>query len=140
VGDQRNGFTGGGATWGDPRRLTDEEVRQMRSEAGQRVEQLRELRDELVEAGRSVEDLQAVMEAMRRLGDESLYGDPRQVSELQSEILDALKRFEFGLRREVEGEGERRGALGASDEVPEGYRNLVEEYYRSLARGGGGGR
>jgi len=54
-------------------------------------------------------------------------------------MLNRLKRLEFGLRRDVEGEGERRATLTGSDEVPEGYRTLVEEYYRALARNGGNG-
>jgi hypothetical protein len=53
-------------------------------------------------------------------------------------MLDRLKMLEFGLRREVEGEAERRATLTGADEVPDGYRRLVEEYYRALARGGSG--
>jgi hypothetical protein len=49
-------------------------------------------------------------------------------------MLDQLKRIEFGLRRDVEGETTRGATLTGSDDVPEGYRTLVEEYYRSLAR------
>ena len=37
---------------------------------------------------------------------------------------------------EGEGEADRRATLTGSDEVPDGYRNLVEEYYRALARSG----
>ena len=57
------------------------------------------------------------------------------VAGLQEEILNRLKRLEFGLRREVEGEAERGATLTGSEEVPDGYRDLVEEYYRALARG-----
>jgi len=34
----------------------------------------------------------------------------------------------------VEGAEGERPRLGGSDEVPAGFRELVEEYYRSLAR------
>jgi hypothetical protein len=50
-------------------------------------------------------------------------------------MLDRLKRMEFGLRREVEGTTGRNPTLTGSDAVPDGYRGLVEEYYRALARG-----
>jgi hypothetical protein len=51
-------------------------------------------------------------------------------------MLDRLKRIEFTLRREVEGEADASApTLTGTDEVPDGYRTLVEEYYRSLARG-----
>jgi hypothetical protein len=55
-------------------------------------------------------------------------------------MLSRLKRLEFGLRRDVEGEADQRATLTGADEVPDGYRRLVEEYYRTLARGGPGGR
>jgi hypothetical protein len=95
------------------------------------------LRQELVEAGQSAEDLQAVIEAFQRLQDEGVYADREALADIHREMLDRLKRMEFSLRREVEGEAELRGSLTGSDEVPEGYRELVEEYYRALARSGG---
>ncbi len=131
--------TSGGATRGNPRALSPEEIRQFRSEFGQRSEQARGLRDELRQAGRPVEELQAVLDAMARLEREGTYDNPAQVAGLQAEILELLKQLEFGLRREVEGDAQRRATLTGSDEVPEGYRKLVEEYYRALARGGGNG-
>jgi hypothetical protein len=142
VGGQVPPFSGGGATRGDPRRLSDEEVRQFRREFSQREGQVRDLRDRLSAAGADASDLDAVLQAMRRLQQEPIYGNPAQVADLQEQILESLKRLEFGLRREVEGAGERRAALSGSDDVPDAYRKLVEEYYRKLAggRGPGGGR
>jgi len=46
-----------------------------------------------------------------------------------------LKRFEFGLRRQVETDTSTI-VLSGSDEVPDEFRKLVEQYYRSLARQG----
>ena len=138
VGDDRVGSPYGGATRGDPRRLSPEEIRQYRSEFGQRADQVRDLRNQLRESGRPVEDLQAVLEAMERLQAEDVYADPSQLANLHEDILNQLKRLEFGLRRDVEGEADRRATLTGSDEVPDGYRRLVEEYYRTLARSGSG--
>ncbi len=131
----------GGATRGNPRPLTPEEIRQFRNEIGQRGDQVREMQQQFREAGRSEQELQAVLEAMARLEREGTYSDPTQVNLLQEKILNTLKRLEFGLRREVEGDSSRGATLRGADEVPEGYRELVEEYYRALARGrsGGGG-
>jgi hypothetical protein len=131
-----------GALRRDPRPFTAEEIRQFRSEFGQRNDQVRSLQNRLREAGQgSAQDLQAVLEAMARLEREGIYANPAQVAALNEEILNSLKRLEFGLRREVEGEPEQGATLTGSDEVPDGYRALVEEYYRALARGrpGGGG-
>jgi chromosome segregation ATPase len=132
----------GGATRGNPRRLSPEEVRQFRREFLQREDQVRDLSDQLSAAGQDAGDLQAVLRAMERLQRDAIYDDPAQVAQLQDEILQMLKRLEFGLRREVEGPSEGRAALGGSDDVPDEYRALVEEYYRKLAgsgrRGGSG--
>jgi Domain of unknown function (DUF4175) len=131
----------GGATGGAPRPLSPDEIRQFRREFGQRGEQLRGLQNQLREAGVPTGELQAAVDAMARLQRQGIYSNPAQVAELQNDILDRLKRLEFGLRRQVEGETGRGVTLTGSDEVPDGYRKLVEEYYRALARGrarGGG--
>ena len=44
-----------------------------------------------------------------------------------------MKRFEFALRRKVEGDSNQ-VLLSGSDEVPAEFKGMVEEYYRSLAR------
>jgi len=138
--DRRGGSNFGGAVRGDPQPFTDEEIRQLRGEFGQRSDQVRELQDRLREAGQgSAQDLQAVLEAMARLEREGVYADPGQVAGLNEDILNSLKRLEFGLRREMQGEPEQGATLTGSDEVPDGYRELVEEYYRALARGRPGG-
>ncbi|MEQ9398861.1 MAG: DUF4175 family protein [Longimicrobiales bacterium] len=139
--DANAGPPSGGATRGNPRALSEEEIRQYTREFGQRADQVRNLRNQLQQAGRPVEDLQAVLEAIARLSRDGTYDNPAVVAGLNEEIVEMLKRLEFGLRREVEGEGERRATLTGSDEVPAGYRALVEEYYKALARSGrpGGG-
>ena len=68
-----------------------------------------------------------------------VYGDLPQIRLLQAQIEENLRRLEFLLRREVEGETAGRAALTGSDEVPAGFRRMVEEYFRNLARGGGRG-
>ena len=60
----------------------------------------------------------------------------KEAARLQAAVTDGLKAFEFALRRRVEGEAGDPVRLGATDEVPAAFRALVEEYYRSLARGG----
>ena len=136
--DRANDSPFGGATRGAPPPLTADEIRQLSREFGARLDQAETLQDRLEEAGRPAQELQAVLDAMARLEREGIYGNPAQVADLQQQILDSLKRLEFGLRREVEGEADRRATLSGSDEVPDGYRDLVEEYYRALARARGG--
>ena len=47
-------------------------------------------------------------------------------------MLEQLKRFEYQLRREVDGESEEL-FLAGSDEVPTGFRDLIDEYFKALA-------
>jgi hypothetical protein len=74
---------------------------------------------------------------MRALERARVYDDPEEAARLQAAVADGLKAFEFALRRRLEGAGGEQVRLGAGDQVPPGFRALVEEYYRSLARGGG---
>ena len=64
--------------------------------------------------------------------DNQTAGAPRGLAELAAQLAQQLREFEFSVRRDLAGSGAPR-FLGGSDEVPPGYRNLVEEYYRSLA-------
>jgi hypothetical protein len=59
-------------------------------------------------------------------------GDPRGLQQLQSAV-DHLKRFEFELRKKI-GTDSQQLFLSGSDEVPNGFRQAIEEYYRSLAK------
>jgi hypothetical protein len=129
----------GGATRGNPRRLSAGEVRQFRREFLERSDQVRNLEARLDEAGLDAADLQAVIQAMQRLQGNGIYDDPTQVALLQDEILETLKRLEFGLRRQVEGGSDGPASLAGSGDVPDEYRRLVEEYYRKLAASGRGG-
>jgi len=49
-------------------------------------------------------------------------------------VTEGMKRFEYGLRRKIEGTGNQ-VLLSGSDEVPEQFRKLVEQYYKSLSKG-----
>ena len=73
-------------------------------------------------------ELDEVLRAMRQLDDDRVYKDARELERLQTLVAEGLKRFEFGLRRKVEDAQGDQPALTATDEVPRGYRDLVEEY------------
>jgi len=120
------------------RRPSADEIRQFQREMRRRSEEVRDLRRKLGEAGRDGEELDGVLRAMRRLQVGSIYDNPAQVARLQEDVLLGLKGLEFGLRRAVEGGGGRAAVFTGSDDVPDGYRALVEEYYRALARTRGG--
>ena len=62
-----------------------------------------------------------------------VYADAKGLEQLQAAAIDKLKKFEFTLRRKAES-GNDSLSLSGSDQVPDGFRQAIEEYYRSLAR------
>jgi len=126
--ESRDGFPG----------FNDGDVRQFRREFGERREEAERLRDQLREEGIETGELDGIVERLRQLERDRPYGDPRGLAELQALVIQGLKEFEYVLRRELGGADDRELLLTGSDEVPDGYRELVEEYYRSLAEERGG--
>jgi hypothetical protein len=109
------------------------EARQFRRELRERVGEADALRRELQAEGIDVEDLESIIARLRALDDRLVYGDSGALGRLRTEVIQGLKEFEYALRRELlAGDGQKR-ILGGSDEVPDGYRELVEEYYKALA-------
>ena len=78
--------------------------------------------------------LDEIIAAMQQLEDQRVYQDVTELLRLQTFVAEELKRFEFSLRRLSDQEAIQI-VLSGSDEVPEEFRALVEEYYRSLAQG-----
>ena len=70
---------------------------------------------------------------MRELDDLRRYQDPEEIARLQTFVIEELKRFEYRLRREITEENEDL-FLAGNEEMPAEFRELVEEYFRSLAQ------
>jgi hypothetical protein len=135
IGDTRGGWNNGGWGYGDrrPGRLTPDDIRQFRGEIRQWTNEARELRRLLGEENIDPRDLDALLRALRQLDDERVYQDAAELERLQTFVTEGVKRFEYGLRRRAEGQANE-VVLSGSDEVPEQFRKLVEEYYRSLSK------
>ena len=113
--------------------MTPEDIRQLRAEARQYTNEAQDLRGMLRGEDIDPRELDEIVSALRRLQDDRIYQDVAELARLQAFVADSLKRFEFGLRRQVDANT---GAivLSGSDEVPEEFRKLVEQYYRSLGQ------
>ncbi len=61
------------------------------------------------------------------------YDDPKALEQLRIAALERMKKAEFNLRRKLDA-GNESLALSGSDEVPPGFRQAIEEYYRQLAK------
>jgi hypothetical protein len=109
-------------------------ARQLRADVRERLAEAQALRRELAQAGRDVAQLEEAIRDLRALDNAGVWTNVLDVQRLQASLVDGLKQFEFGLRRDVLGAGREQVFLSGTDEVPEAFRKLVEEYYRQLSR------
>jgi hypothetical protein len=130
-GQGQQGQGGGG-------RLNREDERQFTREFREQMQELSELRRELAQEGIDVGELDQVINQMGGMDNRGTIGEALGVALLEAEVIQGLKEFEFNLRRQLQLDDDQRLFLSGSDAVPEGYRELVEEYYRELARRRGG--
>lgn len=115
-------------------KLDPEDVRQFAREFREQRQSAEALRRDLKQMGVDPADLDRMIEQMRQLENGRNYDDPVSLERLQQSLVEGLKAFEFALRRQVEGEDRGRPVLGASGDVPAGFRQMVDEYYRSLSK------
>ncbi len=92
------------------------------------------MRRELQSQGRNVEDLTQLIEDLRRIESARAFNDPDELARLRTAVVQGFKEFEFGLRRQMVGNEADRPALGGNENVPPGYRDMVNEYFKSLSR------
>jgi hypothetical protein len=116
------------------RRLTEEEMRQYQREIRERRTDAEQLRRLLQGQGPGEQDLRRLIEGLRALESPRLFDDPAEFERLRQSVVEGMKQFEYALRRQVQGTDREQLFLSGSDDVPPGYRELVEEYYRSLSR------
>ena len=108
------------------------DIRQWGREYQERAGEAQELRRLLTEEGFDVGDLDAIIQRMRELDDLQRYRDPEVIAGLQTFVLEELKRFEYRLRREIDEENDDL-FLAGNEEMPDQFRDLVEEYFRALS-------
>jgi len=139
-GDGGNAF-GGPFGWSGsgnrrPGTFDPRDIRQWQREFRERGMEAQELQRILrAENFDEVGDLGDIIQAMRLLDDPRAYQDVGEIVRLQTFVLEGLKRFEYRLRREVDGETDDLFLLAGTDEVPSEFRDLIEEYFKSLAEG-----
>ncbi len=113
--------------------FTPSDVRQFRREFRERRAEAERLQESLEAQGIDAGELETIIDRLGRLESSRVWGDPKGLAELQAEVIQGLKEFEYVLRRQLGGGDERELLLTGSDDVPPGYRELVEEYYKALA-------
>ena len=140
-GGQAQGRNGNSMAGGMPRgeggggRLSPDDARQFAREMRERLNDAESLRRDLQKEAVNTGELDKAIQGMRSLANENLVADESAIARLKGQVLEGLKGFEFDLRRALSGADRDRVLLGRTGDVPEGYRQFVEEYYRSLAGG-----
>ncbi|MBA2260442.1 MAG: hypothetical protein H0W18_16235, partial [Acidobacteria bacterium] len=111
--------------------MSSQDARQFRSEVRQLVgsaEQLRRSADKVDQQA-----LNDILKKLRELDNDKVFQDPASFDRLQAQAAEAVKRFEFNLRRRAELQGNE-VLLSGDGDVPEEFRKLVEQYYKSLSK------
>jgi hypothetical protein len=130
--DQSSGGQGQSDQAGQ-RRLDPEDIRQFRGESRQWMDEAQQLRGRVLAEGIDPGDLDDILKQLRQLDDDRVYKDASELQRLQSLVTEGLKRLEYTLRRQTETQ-DKEVVLSAADEVPDAFRPLVEQYYRSLSK------
>ena len=123
---------------GQPQLVGPSEARQFARELRARREALDSLQADLEGLGLEAGDLEAIGNALQGLERGNAFATAEGMERLQSAVLERLKAFEFALRRRLAGDEVNRPLMMPLDDLPPAFREMVAEYYRSLARRGGG--
>ena len=114
--------------------FTVEEARQLSRELRARREAAQELRRSLAGTGVDTRDLDRAIARLGALDGAAVLGDEKALQRLRAGMIEAMQAFEFALRRKI-GTAETSGpVLGGGEGVPAQYREMVNEYFKSLAK------
>lgn len=113
----------------------NEDERQLNRELQQRLTDAQELRPLLDRNSTQMQNLERVIDSLRRVGDYTNDSSPEQIARLKSAI-DYMRKLELDLARDLDRLNQKDKYFFAEDnEAPGNYQKLVEEYYKSLAKG-----
>jgi hypothetical protein len=126
-------YNGDPRSWGGYGRWNPDDIRQFRGQFREWANDAEALRRQLQQAGMNPRELDEFLRDLKAFDNDRVYTDPRGLEALQAAAIDKLKKVEFSLRRKAE-TGNDSLSLSGSDQVPEGFRQAIEEYYRSLAK------
>ena len=113
--------------------------RQLQNQARNLANDAADVRRQLQQAGIAPKDLTPVddvVKALRELGGDKALNNPKGLQELYSAALDKFKALDFAIRKRLDTSNEAL-YLSGSEDVPESFRTLIQEYYRQLAKKGG---
>jgi hypothetical protein len=116
------------------------DTRQLANQARQLATDAQNVKNQLQKAGVAPKDLQPVddvVKALQNLGNEKNLQNPAGLQELYQTAVDRFKALEFEIRKRTDTSNANL-FLSGSEDVPPSFRSLIEEYYRTLSKKGGG--
>jgi hypothetical protein len=113
--------------------FTAEDARQLSAELRDRRDGAQQLRRAVQGTGIDTRELDRAIARLGALDGAQVLGDPEALRQLQAGVIESLKSFEFALRRKLDASQAGGPALGGLDRVPAQYRELVNQYFKSLA-------
>jgi hypothetical protein len=113
--------------------LTAEEQRALDQQYRELARDAAGLKDLLAQEPDFSKMAQDLVRSMQDL-DARQFGNTQQLEALQNELTDRWKDLELRLRRELQMEEPDAVKLATQERVPEKYRAIVEEYYRSISK------
>lgn len=122
-------------------RLNPQDSRQFRNTAQQLAQDAQDLKKSLQQAGANQKDIQSVddiAKALKGMDNDKAVADPRQLQELSAQAVEKLSKLELDLRKRVDTSNDDL-TLSGSEEMPTGFKDLVQEYYRTLSKKAGSG-
>jgi hypothetical protein len=115
-------------------RFRNEEERQLSREYQQRLTDAQELRRLLDRNSTQMENLDKVIDALRRAGNYTNSSNPDQIARLKSAI-DYMRKVELDLAKELDRLTQKDKSFFVEDnEAPSTYQKLVEEYFKAIAK------
>jgi hypothetical protein len=115
-------------------RFRNEEERQLSREYEQRLTDAQELRRLLDRNSTQMENLDKVIEALRRAGNYTNSSNPDQIARLK-DAIDYMRKVELVLAKELDHLTQKDKYFFAEDnESPSSYQKLVEEYFKAIAK------
>ena len=86
-------------------------------------------------AGLQTASVDEVINALKALEGDKVYGDPPQLQGLQAKALEKVQSLELDLRKKLDKTSDSLFLNGAQD-VPPGAKALIDQYFKKIGGGG----
>ena len=115
--------------------LSREEQRQLDRQYRQLTQEASDLRQLLSEDPEFESMVEELIVAMQNLDRGRFPGNPGELERLRAGLIDSWKELELSLSRQLQMDKSGAVRLSGLERIPERYRSILEEYYRSISRG-----